>query len=51
MEQRNYGYRREFIMSQWTAVQTFTLAGGPETLKVQIPQPLLSEYFRLRWNP
>lgn len=38
-------------LSQWTAVATFTLAGGTETLEVQIPAPLPSEYFRLRWQP
>jgi methionine-rich copper-binding protein CopC len=37
-------------LSDWSALQTFTLTGGAETLEVEIPQPLPSEYFRLRWN-
>jgi hypothetical protein len=38
-------------LSIWTAIATFTLSGGTESLEIQIPNPSPSDYFRLRWTP
>lgn len=38
-------------LNQWTAVQSFLLSGGVESLEIEIPQPSPQEYFRLRWAP
>ena len=38
-------------LDQWTAVETFTLAGGTEVLEVTFPDLGSADYFRLRWQP
>lgn len=42
---------RSANLTNWTAVDTFTLSGGAETLEVHIPNPQPADYFRLRWTP